>query len=32
VFARGDWKRRQLIEPRDSREADEREVADQVIV
>ena len=32
VFARGDWKRRQLIEPRDSREADEREIADQVIV
>ena len=32
VFARGDWKRRRLIEPRDSQEADEQEIADQVMI
>jgi MATE family, multidrug efflux pump len=32
VFARGDWKRRRLISPRDGREADEDDVAKQVLI
>jgi Na+-driven multidrug efflux pump len=32
VFARGDWKQRRLISPRDSREADEEDVAKQVLI
>ena len=32
VFARGDWKQRRLIGPRDDREAEEEEVAEQVVI
>lgn len=32
VFARGDWKQRRLISPRDTREADEEDVAKQVMI
>ena len=32
VFARGDWKQRRLVLPRNEREADEAEVADQVVI
>ena len=32
VFARGDWKRRRLIAPRDDQEAEEQDVAAQVII
>jgi putative MATE family efflux protein len=32
VFARGDWKRRRLVGPRDEREVEEEEIADQVVI
>ncbi len=32
IFARGDWKTRRLVEPRDIREADEEDIADQVMI
>ena len=32
VFARGDWKRRRLVEPRDEREVEEEDVAEQVVI
>jgi Na+-driven multidrug efflux pump len=32
VFARGDWKRRRLVTPRDRAEAEEEDVAEQVLI
>jgi len=32
VFARGDWKRRRLLAPRDEREEEEEDVAEQVVI
>lgn len=32
VFARGDWKRRRLVAPRDERELEEEEIAEQVVI
>jgi putative MATE family efflux protein len=32
VFSRGDWKRRRLVDPRDEREVEEEEVAEQVVI